>query len=364
MSLLAYIYSIGRGIPANKVNQEQVAELVQQIFPYDKREMRRLLPVFERAKIKERQLVVDLEWFLKKRSFEEKNNLYESHAIRLSLEAIDDCLTNEHFTRENIPYEEIDFIVYVSSTGITTPSLDAHILNERSFREDITRVPMWGLGCAGGAIGLSRTADFLKAHPTKTALLVCCELCSLTFQREDTKKSNLVGTALFGDGVSATLLVGTDSDLARKKNKILPKIIQSHSLTKKSSTDVMGWKVTDGGLEVIFSRNIPKLVKTLWKDHLDNFLQKNGLQKENVHSVIAHPGGRKVLEAMEEPGGITREQLKYSFDVLYHHGNMSSVTVLYILYEWMKENIPEGSKSLLSALGPGFSSESLLLEWE
>src|SRR5699024_3684244 len=147
-------------------------------------------------------------WFLEDHTFEKKNNLYIQYAKKLSVEAVDYCLSNELFLKEPIPYEAIDAIFYISSTGISTPSMDAYIFNERPFREDIIRVPLWGLGCAGGAVGLSRASDYLKAHPDQTVLVVCCELCSLTFQKSDVRMSNLVGTAIFGDGVSAVVLAG------------------------------------------------------------------------------------------------------------------------------------------------------------
>src|SRR5699024_2346346 len=170
------------------------------------------------------------------------------------LEAIDECLSNKGFLQKDIPYEAIDMIVFVSSTGLSTPSIDAHLMNERPFKASVQRMPLWELGCAGGAIGLSRAHDFITANPDKSALIVCCELCSLTFQKTDRKKSNIIGTALFGDGVAASIAIGKDSPLHSSRKNIIPQIKKTSSSTKKDRLDVMGWDITNNGMEVIFSK--------------------------------------------------------------------------------------------------------------
>lgn len=360
---MSYICSIGTSIPEYNINQEEVKELVQKLFGYTNREIKRLLPVFDHAQIENRQFVVDKTWFEKEHTFEEKNSIYQKSAIKHSLEAIDDCLQSNHFLKEPIPYEAVDLIIYVSSSGISAPSIDAYLLNERSFRQDVERMPLWGLGCAGGAIGLSRGYDFVKAHPEKTALVICCELCGVTFHKGDHRKSNIVGTALFGDGISSALIVGEESPYLDNKKQTVPKVVDTSSRIKRDSTSVMGWNVTNNGLEVIFAKSIPSLVEFFWKEHIDQFFQQIRYQKEDINAYIAHPGGMKVLQAMEEVLHDKKEKIRHSYSILKNHGNMSSATVLYVLKEWMKEGIEAGEKSILSALGPGFSSELLLLEW-
>lgn len=360
---MSVISSIGLGIPSNEITQSEVKELVGAIFPLSKRALTKLLPVFDHALIEKRQLVVEKDWFLTEHSFQERNAIYEEYAKKLSLQAIDHCLSDDEFLTKRVPYEAIDIIIYISSTGIATPSMEARIMNERPFREDVIRLPMWGLGCAGGAIGLSRAFDLLNAYPEKNVLIVCCELCSITFQKDDHKKSNIIGTALFGDGVSAVLMVGEQSPYRSYRLKETPKVIKTNSITKKDSISIMGWEVTNEGFNVIFSRSIPSLVHSFWKEHAQQFLTKASLQESDIHSFIAHPGGKKVLEAMEQSLTITTDKLRHSYSVLKNHGNMSSATVFYILYEWMKENISMDTYSILSALGPGFSSELLLLKW-
>lgn len=360
---MTYISSVGKGIPEHNLSQEDVKMLVQDLFSFSGKEARRFLPVFDHAKIEYRQLVADADWFKEEHSFKEKNDLYQKHALTYSLLAIDDCLSNPYFLNNKIPYEAIDMIIFVSSTGIATPSIDTFLINERPFREDVFRMPLWGLGCAGGAIGLSRASDWLSAHPQQNVLLVCCELCSLTFQKEDRQKSNLIGTALFGDGVSAVLLMGENSPYLSYNQNNKPFIHSTSSRTMKNSNDVMGWDVTNNGLEVIFSKDIPSLVKSFWSKHINAFLQDNKLKDDDIYSYVAHPGGMKVLKAMEEVLHVSEEKFKCSYQVLKDHGNMSSATVLYVLDRWMKENIPDNEVSIISALGPGFSSELLLMEW-
>lgn len=360
---MVYIGSVGKGIPKFNLPQEEVKQLVQQVFARDSRKVKRLLPVFDHARIENRQFVVDKSWFEEDHTFEEQNQIYHEAAIRYSLEALDDCMENEAFLTKAIPYEAIDLIAYVSSTGISTPSIDAFLINERPFRTDIERMPLWGLGCAGGAIGLSRVFDYIQANPEKIALVVCCELCGITFQKDDDSTSNIVGTALFGDGISACLLVGEESPYLTHLKKPAPKITSKSSHFKKDSTSVMGWRVTNGGLEVIFSKSIPALVNTFWREHVELFFQQTNLQTKDISTYIAHPGGMKVLLAMEKVLEDDSAKLKHSYDVLQNHGNMSSATVFYVLHDKMKAGGQAGEKGMLSALGPGFNSEILLLEW-
>ncbi|MFD1849494.1 type III polyketide synthase [Oceanobacillus bengalensis] len=360
---MTYICSTGVSIPEYNMQQEEVKQLVKKIFGYTSRQVDRLLPVFDHAEIDNRQFVVEKEWFEQDHTFEEKNNLYLELAKAHSVEAVDNCLSNDIFLKKAIPYEAVDMILFVTSSGIAAPTMDVHMMNERPFRQDVGRMPLWGLGCCGGAIGLSRAHDWITAYPDKTALLICSELCSLTFQKGDVKKSNIVGTALFGDGISATLLVGEESPYLDYRKSSIPKIIATDTRTKPNSASVMGWDVTNNGLEVIFSKSIPALVHSFWKEHLEWFLQERGLNELDFSSFIAHPGGKKVLLAMEEVLQCTKKKLKHSYHVLRNHGNMSSATVLYVLREWMKETMHTGDRSILSALGPGFTSELLLLEW-
>lgn len=359
---MSFITSIGVGIPAYTLTQHEVKEMVPQLFPAFRTKMRRLLPIFDHSQIDERQVVVHKEWFLEEHSFSERNQLYIDETIRLSVQSIQECMHNLKVFTHEFPLEQIDMLLFVSSSGISTPSIEAHIMNELPFRADVVRLPLWGLGCAGGAMALSRAHEWLQANPDKNALIISSELCSLTFQKDDQKMSNLVGTALFGDGVSATLMMGNESGQRSYIRSNVPKVRSTFSHIEKNTLDIMGWNVTNKGFEVIFSKRIPTLIESIWKGHVDHALQRMDMQSKEITSWILHPGGRKVIGEMKRVYNLDEAQIQYSVDVLREHGNMSSTTIFYILKRWI-ENGSDEKTSVLSSLGPGFSSEVLLLEW-
>ncbi len=360
---MSYIASIGTSQPEFNMKQTEVKDFIKNIFPRPEKELDRLMPVFENAHVANRQFVVSKAWFSEQHSFVERNRIYQEKTLQHSLEAIDKCLSSKENFHDPIPYEAIDSFVFVSSTGISTPSMDAHIVNKRSFRDDITRIPLWGLGCAGGASGLARGHEWLEANNSGVTLIVCAELCSLTFQKDDERKSNFIGSALFGDGISAALMIGDKSEYRHHIRQPVPKVKAVSSRLKKQSLDVMGWEIAPHGFEVIFAKSIPRLVETFWKEHVDDFMEKQGTISTDYGFFIAHPGGKKVLNAIEKVLDVSEDSLQFSYQVLHDHGNMSSCTVLYILKEWMKNGVEPGEKSIVSALGPGFSSELLEVEW-
>lgn len=364
---MVYIGAVGLGIPETHLQQEKAKQLVKSIFIDKSRKVNRLLPVFDNAKITSRQLATKIDWYKQNHTLEERNELYVEQTVKLSLAAIDHCLANIYLL-EQIPYEAIDLIVFVSSTGISTPSIDSFLINERPFRENIVRMPLWGLGCGGGAIGISRAAEWLAHHTDKVALVIGAELCSLTFQQDDVSTSNIVGTALFGDGVACTLLIGSESPYINYLPQQKLSILTSSSYLKKGTLEIMGWNVTNSGFEVIFSKKIPHLVQSIWKEHLQQFLQEISVSIEDLHSFVAHPGGRKVLEQMEKTLYGKRELLVNSYEVLRNHGNMSSATVMYVLKRYLesiykKEEELNKTYAILSALGPGFCSELIAMRW-
>ncbi|MUV39817.1 1,3,6,8-tetrahydroxynaphthalene synthase [Lentibacillus sp. JNUCC-1] len=360
---MAFIGSVGIGLPDHHISQDEAKQLASSLFSNKIADTDRLLAVFDHAAIEDRQLVVDLDWFAQDHRLKERNDMYTQSVLKHTLTALDETLAAGTFLSKNVPYEAIDLIVFVSSTGLSTPSIDAHLINSRPIREDVARMPLWGFGCAGGAIGLAHAHDWLQAYPDKNAIVICAETASLTFQHQDTNPSNLIGTALFGDGMAAALLMGKESKYLNHLMKTIPKIAKRGSHTAKNTLDVMGWDVVDSGFEVVFSKQIPSLVESVWKSHVEQFTSEVSLHPSDIHSYIAHPGGRKVLEAMESVFNIPRFKLQPSWDILRNHGNMSSPTVLYALEKWMQSTVEAGEKSILSALGPGFSSELMSLEW-
>jgi alkylresorcinol/alkylpyrone synthase len=253
--------------------------------------------------------------------------------------------------------DEIDYIIYVNTTGLATPSIDARLINKLKLRSDIRRTPIWGLGCAGGAAGLSHAHHHLLGHPKQKVLLVACELCGLTFMRDDYSKSNLVATALFGEGAAAVLVAGdeTESDgieIAATNSRFFP-----------DSLDVMGWNILDEGLQVVFARRIPQIIEKHACADLTSFLHQNNLDWSDIQQFIFHPGGMKVIDAYRKALNLSNGSLSLSAEVLRKYGNMSSVTVLFVLKEYLSQG-KDGNDGfgLMTALGPGFSSESLLLK--
>lgn len=371
------IVSLGVCLPPYCIEQEEALKLAKHIFAEHFADIERRLQIFHNGQIKRRYLSMPLEWFGEEHTFEEKNNLYIAKATEWGARAIEACLQSEIFLSTPIPFEEIDAIFFVSSTGLSTPSIEARIMNILPFSTHTKRIPIWGLGCAGGAAGLTRAFEYCLAFPEAKVIVLSVELCSLTFQRRDFSKSNLVGSSLFADGVACALVVGEQVDTTGLTLlPSIPRIRATQSTFLPDSEDVMGWAIENNGLNVIFSRDIPSLIKKWLRPQVDQFLEKEGLSIPDIAHFIAHPGGRKVLEAYEETLGISKEKTSASRAILAEYGNMSSATVLYLL-KYILENqlrFPKkrgdfSSKNeprewgLVAALGPGFCSELLLLEW-
>lgn len=362
---MGVILSVGTCPPKNPIQQKETVEFAKELFSESFSNINRLLKVFENGEIEKRHFAEPLSWYRTERSFQEKNDAYVKHAVHLSIEAIKRCLTRSDLLTRSIPYEEIDAIFFVSSTGFSTPSIDVKLLNELPFKRSIKRSPLWGLGCAGGAIGLSRAFEFCKAFPSAKALVVCVELCSLTFQHDDRSKSNLIGTSLFADGVGAVLVAGTDTDYKNDSKQVHPiQIIDTRSSLLEDSEDVMGWSIKNNGLYVIFSRDIPTIIEKWLRPNVEQFLYEHGISLNQLKHFLAHPGGKKVLLAYEKSLQLHKEQLDVSHDVLKQYGNMSSATVLYVIDRFLKNQRGEkGDYGIVAAMGPGFCAEQLLIQW-
>jgi alkylresorcinol/alkylpyrone synthase len=358
------IISIAEAVPPYEIKQDRVSEFAKELFSDSFKDIDRLLRAFQNGQIEKRHFVKNLEWFKMDRSFEEKNNIYIESAVSLGKEAIEKCLRNRHFLRTEIPYDEIDAFFFISTTGIATPSIDARIMNQLPFHPHVKRIPIWGLGCAGGASGLSRAFEYCLAYPDAKVLILSVELCSLTFQRNDLSKSNLIGTSLFADGVACALMVGDGVEINGIRNKIaVPEIIATQSTLMPDSLEVMGWEIKNEGLFVVFSRDIPQIIEKWLKPNVSSFLEGCHMDLGDIDYFIAHPGGKKVLDAYVTSLGISPTMNDVSLDVLKNFGNMSSATILYVLKRFMEKNVMPGSYGLATALGPGFSSELLLLRW-
>ncbi|WP_088103335.1 type III polyketide synthase [Halalkalibacter urbisdiaboli] len=362
---MSSILSVSTYSPPYRLEQATTTEFARELFSDDFKDIERLLTVFSNGEIKERYFSVPLEWFEQDHTLQERNDLYIDLATKYSSEAIQSCLNNSNFLKKQVDVKEIDAIILVSSTGMSTPSLDARIMNRLPFSPHTKRIPLWGLGCAGGASGINRAFEYCRAFPEANVLVVCVELCSLTFQRNDRSKSNLIGTSLFADGVACALVSGERSlQQQNVKRAVRPVLFSTQSVLMPQSEEVMGWDVKDSGLYVVFSRDIPSIIETWLKPSVVHFLEGEGLELSQIHAFIAHPGGKKVLDAYQDALGLSSRDVANSKKILQHYGNMSSPTVLFVLEQFMLEEKQVGDYGLLAALGPGFSLEQALIKWE
>ncbi|MED3563334.1 type III polyketide synthase [Bacillus xiapuensis] len=359
------IISVAEALPPFEIKQQQAEEFARKLFSDSFKDIERLLKAFSNGQIEKRNFVKDVNWFNEEHTFEEKNNAFIENAVKLGAEAIKKCLSNESFLTKNIPYHDIDAIFFISTTGIATPSIEARIMNLLSFSQSTKRIPIWGLGCAGGAAGLSRAFEYCLAFPMAKVLVLSVELCSLTFQKNDLSKSNLIGTTLFADGIACALICGDEVKIDEfRSRKTSPAIIATQSTLMPDSLDVMGWDIRNQGLFVVFSRDIPKIIERWLKPNVNDFLEQHEMNISQFDYFIAHPGGKKVLDAYVTSLRISPSMTDISLEILRNFGNMSSVTILYVLKRFMELETEKGKRGLCTALGPGFSSELLLLRWQ
>lgn len=337
--------------------QNEIKNFTYNLFSGSDIDIERLISVFDNSEIIQRHISVEPEWLSKEHSFEERSGIFAEVSLRLAKQAIVECLAGVNTTPA-----KIDNIIYVTSTGVMTPTLDARLFNELGFNGHIKRLPLWGLGCAGGAAGISRAMDIARAYPKENVLVLAVELCSLTFQKDDISKSNIVAASLFGDGCACVLVAGDENELAA--NEKAPELVASLSTIYDNSLDVMGWDIVDTGFSVVFSRDIPTIVKENVKPNIAELLTMYNLEIEDIKHYITHPGGLKVINAYEESLGVKSGTLNISRKILKEHGNMSSPSVIYVLDEFLKniKNVKAGEYGLISSLGPGFSSELVLFK--
>jgi alkylresorcinol/alkylpyrone synthase len=351
------LVSLATAVPPHVARQSDARGLVSQLFSRAVTSEPRLLQVFENAQIDQRHICMPLDWYACDHGFAEKNDLYVEHAVRLAGQVAHAVLE-----RAGLEPQAIDHVVFVSSTGLATPSIDALVANALEFRDDVRRTPIWGLGCAGGAAGLSRARDFALADPSSRILLIALELCSLTFQPNDFSKRNLVASSLFGDGAAAALVVGADTNGAADTARQPLELLASRSTFWHDTTDVMGWSVDGDGLHVVFSRDIPTIVRERVRPSLMAFLESRGLELGALHHWVAHPGGAKVLGAYAETLGLPAEAFRHAREVLRDYGNMSSPSCLFVLERFLDAGeIHAGDNAVVAALGPGFAAEYVLL---
>lgn len=346
----ANIVALATAVPQHRLQQGAVLDRVTPMFGAAA-EFERLRPVFGNSGIEQRYSPMPFEWFDQPQGWPERNRQYLAAALDL-LERV----AGRVLDLADTAAEEIGAIVTVSTTGIATPSLDARLLDRMHLPRTVQRLPIFGLGCGGGALGLARAATLAAAMPEKAVLLLVVELCSLWFRRHDLAKSSIVASALFGDGAAAVLL---------RAGSAGPAIAAAGEHTWPDSLDVMGWDVAEDGLKPIFSRDIPRLVTAELGAAARGFLASHGLGLGDVDRFICHPGGPKVVTACEDAFGLERGTLADERAVLRDFGNMSAVSVLFVLERALAEARQSGEgwrRALVTALGPGFTAGFVLLE--
>ena len=357
------IASVGRAFPPHYYDQETLIAALEQVWGSRHRGAHRLATIHRNTLVGGRHLALPLAAYAELTSFTAANDAFIRCAVDLGEEALRDALANAE-----LQPEDVDHVIFVSITGLATPSIDARLVNRLGLRRDVKRTPIFGLGCVAGAAGLARGADYLRAFPQEVVALVSVELCSLTLQRSDVSFANLIASGLFGDGAAAAVLVGADraegTNGAGAPRCAGPALVASRSVFYRDSEDVMGWDVTAEGFRVVLSADVPKIIEARLAADVDAFLSAHGLTRADVASYVCHPGGPHVLQAVQRGLGLADDALAVTWDSLRRVGNLSSASVLMVLRDTIDAHRPPpGAWGLLLALGPGLCAELVLLRW-
>jgi alkylresorcinol/alkylpyrone synthase len=355
---MATLISLERFVAPFRYEQEEVTGWVRAWLEEDQTPgASRLLSVYASAGVKARASVVPIEDVFHPGDFETQNDRFAEIA---KVAGID--VSRRAIASAGLEPRQIDFIVSVSCTGFMIPAVDAHVADALGMGPRLGRLPITESGCAGGVVGLSRARDYLVAHPDQAVLLLALELSSLTFQRWDRSATNVVSTAIFGDGGAAAVLVGPDHP--RAHGPALARVTDAESRFFGGTTHLMGFRLRNAGLQIILDKGLAPFVRREVARAVEEFLAPRGLRRQDIQHWILHPGGRRIIEVMSERLGLAPEDLASTEAVLSRHGNMSSVTVLYVLDEILRGERPAaGSRGLLGAFGPGFGAELALLEF-
>jgi alkylresorcinol/alkylpyrone synthase len=350
------IAATATAVPEHAATQEEVKARVRKLLPLSKKRMDVALSLFDHAAVERRHSVYPLAELGTRRTMGQVSDLYRQHALKLGAD-----VARRALEKAGTRADEIDLIVSVSCTGIMIPSLDAHLVDELGFRRDVRRMPLTELGCAGGAAALGRAHDFLRAFPTASALVLAVELPSLSLQQDDPSPENLVATALFGDGAAAVVLEGGDVEPRAESPRA--RVLDTLAHVFPRSTGALGFDLRDDGFHAVLSKEVPAMLRADLLPLVSALAARGGLTREALSFFVVHPGGRKILGAVEEALTLTREDTQASWDVLRDYGNQSSASVLFVLDRWLgaRPTTAGEAHGLLAAFGPGLSVDMLLL---
>jgi alkylresorcinol/alkylpyrone synthase len=341
------LLSLATAVPPHCIEQPDAAAAAHRGFGGRFAEFERLARVFETSGILRRYLVRPLDWYFEPLGWPERSAAFLDGAAQLLIDASTQALDSA-----NVTAAEVDTVVTISSTGIATPSLEAHVAARMGFRPDIERVPVFGLGCAGGVSGLSIAARLAQSRPGSVVLFVAVELCSLAFRLDTLTKANIVATALFGDGAAACVL--------RNGRPGLAAIEMSGQHNWPDTLDIMGWTIDPQGFGVVFDRAIPPFAEANMAPAIAGILGRAGLRLGDIDRFTFHPGGAKVVEALEHAFALGQGTLDHEREVLAEYGNMSAPTALFVLDRVIQAGLP--SRTLLTAMGPGFTASCICLQ--
>ena len=317
----------------------------------EERFIKKVKKIFEGAAVDKRYSIMDPEEVFTATSFEEKNDIYTREVIILGEQVLEKALTKAAWDPQTL-----DYIITVSCTGIMIPSLDAYLINKMKLRQDIVRLPVTEMGCAAGISGIIYAKNFLKANPGKRAAVIAVESPTATFQLDDYSMPNIVSAAIFGDGAACCLLSSCEEDKG-------PEIIDEQMYHFYDAEHMMGFKLTNSGLQMVLDIEVPDTIASHFGDIIHPFLEKNNLQIEDLDHMIFHPGGKKIVTTVEALFSGLGKNIDDTKEVLKQYGNMSSATVLYVLERIMEKNPKLGEKGLMLSFGPGFSAQRVLLQW-
>jgi alkylresorcinol/alkylpyrone synthase len=346
------ITGVGSALPEFCYPQETLTKALRQYWGSRLENPEQFERLHAHMKVKTRHLAFRMARYLDFHTFGDTNTAWLEAAKDLGQRAIDAALENAGLARG-----DLRALIVVSVTGVASPSLDARLINKMGLRTDIKRTPIFGVGCVGGALGLSRAADHVLAYPEHNAVVLAVEACSLTLDRNDFSTANLIATGLFGDGAAAVVVSGDHAAPG-------PEILDSRSVFYPDTEEIMGWDISEQGFKIVLSPQLMDLIRRNLGRDVDAFLTSHGLSRADVGSWVLHNGGPRVLEAMQDSLGLEQGEARVSWRSLNRIGNLSSASVLMVLEDTLKDHRPEpGTLGLLLAMGPGFSSEMILLRW-
>jgi alkylresorcinol/alkylpyrone synthase len=358
------IAGLASAMPAHRYPQDAITAALKDYWGDKLQKPEVLDRLHSRVGVEYRHLAFPLERYEQFTSWGEMNAAWLEAAEELGIRAIDSALDRAGMSRQ-----DLNALFVVSITGIASPSLDARLINRMRLRPDIKRTPIFGIGCAGGAIGLTRAADYTLAYPDHAAAILCVEVCSLTIQSGDLSKANLISAGLFGDGAAAAVVSGPGaanrpSNGSRASTRAGPQIVGCGSVFYPDSEDIMGWDISGSGFKIVLSPRLPDMIRGTLAGDVDAFLGRYQLGRGDIGSWVIHSGGPKVLEAIQDTLGLQDRDLEHSWNCLKRFGNLSSASVLLVLEEVLVNHPPApGTYGVLLAMGPGFCSEMILMRW-